>query len=334
MATLPPAAIHSVITFYLGGWDLAICADLILQGIIFAQIAHYTTLYGQDFLALRAFVAVLLIITTLKSAQGLAILWTQNVEYFMDLNAALSMYTNSWTTEVNLALDALIAFYVQLFFCRRLWVISRNVYIVGVVFTLFVFALIAAIVSCVFTFAARGKNVTWIETHLATVFAGDVLLCGSTMYFLLFHSKHASPETAGKLNSITKLTFQSAAPAAVCALISLVDTVAWDQKTMNAYVILGMIANNVLPKLYAISAMWTLNSRRRIRQTHSSTGRTSNAPVSEPQHPNDIELSSPWVSSERSTPIHVQTEVHVQMEVETTRYIEPVFSPKYDRPYH
>jgi hypothetical protein len=166
-----------------------------------------------------------------------------------------------------------------------------------------------------------------------------------------FHSKHASPETAGKLNSITKLTFQvhisnplprfptsrssqSAAPAAVCALISLVDTVAWDQKTINAYVILGMIANNVLPKLYAISAMWTLNSRRRIRQTHSSTGRTSTAPVSEPQHPNAIELSSPWVSSERSTPIHVQTEVHVQMEVETTRYIEPVFSPKYDRPYH
>jgi hypothetical protein len=51
-----------------------------------------------------------------------AILWTQNVEYFMNLNAALSMYTNSWTTEVNLALNALIAFYVQLFFCRRLWV--------------------------------------------------------------------------------------------------------------------------------------------------------------------------------------------------------------------
>ncbi|KAJ7899437.1 hypothetical protein B0H13DRAFT_2337078 [Mycena leptocephala] len=308
MTTLPPAVIRSLTTFFLGGWDLAICADLVLQGIVFAQIAHYTTLYGQDFLALRAFVAVLLLITTLKSAHGLAILWTQNVEYFMNLTAALSMFTNTWTTEVNLALDAFIAFYVQLFFCRRLWVISRNVYIVGVVFTLFVFALIAAIVSCVFTFAGQVKNVTWIEIHLATVFAGDVLLCSSTIYFLLFHSKHAPPETAGVLNSITKLTFQSAAPAAVCALISLVGTVAWDRKTPNAYVMLAIIANNALPKLYAISAMWTLNSRRRIRQAHSSTGRDSTAPVSEPQHPNDIELGSLWVSTERSAPTHIQTE--------------------------
>ncbi|KAJ7851198.1 hypothetical protein B0H13DRAFT_2674330 [Mycena leptocephala] len=306
MATFPPAVIYSLTTFYLGGWDLAICADLILQGVIFAQIAHYTTLYGNDFLAMRAFVAVLLVITTLKSAQGLAILWIQNVKYFMNLNAALSMSTSSWTTEASLALAAIVAFYVQLFFCRRLWVISRNVYIVGLVFVLFVFALVAAIVSCVFTFA--------VEIHLATVFAGDVLLCGSTIYFLLFHSRHSSPETAGMLDSITKLTFQSAAPAAVCALISLVGTVAWDRKTPNAYAMLAIIANNVLPKL-------------RIRQAHSSTGRNSTVPVTEPRHPNDIELSSPWVSSERSAPIHVQTEV------ETTRYTEQVFSPKYDRPY-
>jgi hypothetical protein len=87
---------------------------------------------------------------------------------------------------------------------------------------------------------------------------------------------------------------------------------------------LAIIATNVLPKLYAISAMWTLNSRRRIRQAHSSTGRRTTVPVSEPQHPNDIELGSPWVSTERSAPTHIQTEV------ETTGYTEPV---KYDRPY-
>ncbi|KAJ7819529.1 hypothetical protein B0H13DRAFT_2378322 [Mycena leptocephala] len=218
------------------------------------------------------------------------------------------MSTGSWTTEVTLDLVALIAFYVQLFFCRRLWVTLHF--------------------DRVWTHLSRGlARLARVEIHLATVFAGDVLLCGSTIYFLLFHSKHSSPETAGMLNSITKLTFQSAAPAAVCALISLVGTVAWDRKTPNAYVMLATIANNVLPKLYAISAMWTLNSRRRIHQAHSSTGRNSTVPVTEPRHPNDIELSSPRVSSERSTPIHVQTEV------ETARYTEQVFSQKYDRPY-
>ncbi|KAJ6481362.1 hypothetical protein DFH09DRAFT_1341262 [Mycena vulgaris] len=326
---LPPAVIRSLITFFLGGWDLAICVDLIFQGIIFAQVAHYTTLCEKDVL-LRAFVAVLLIITTLKSAQGLVILWIQNVEYFMNLNAALGMSTNSWTTELNLTLVALIAFYVQLFFCKRLWAISGNIYIVALVVALFVFALVAAIVSSVFTFAGQLKNVTWIEIHLATVFAGDVLLCGSTIYFLLYHSSYVSPKTAGLLHSIMKLTFQSAAPAAVCALISLVCTLAWNRTTPNAYVMLAIIANNVLPKLYAISAMWTLNSRRSIRQAHSSTGRKGSAATSGHRHTNSIELQSSiqWASSDRSAAIHVQPEV------ETTQYTEPVFSPKNDRPYH
>ncbi|KAJ7658096.1 hypothetical protein B0H17DRAFT_350461 [Mycena rosella] len=302
MATPPSLPIA---TFFLGGWDLGICADLILQGITFAQIAHYTTLYGNDVLALRAFVAVLLMITTLKSAQGLAILWIQNVEYFMNINAALNMSTDSWPTEVNLALIALIAFYVQLFFCRRLWVISKNVYIVGLVIALFVFALVAAIVSCVLLFAGQMKNVTWIEIHVGTGFAGDVLLCGSTIYFLLYHSKHASPEIAGMLNSLTKLTFQSAAPAAVCALITLVGTVAWDRTTPNAYIMLAIISNNMLPKLYAISAMWTINSRRSIRQAHSGTGQTSTTARSGPRDATAIELSSPWLSSDCSIASHV-----------------------------
>jgi hypothetical protein len=51
-------------------------------------------------------------------------MWIQNVDYFMNLNAALSMFTESWTTEINLTLVALTAFYLQLFFCKRLWVSS------------------------------------------------------------------------------------------------------------------------------------------------------------------------------------------------------------------
>jgi hypothetical protein len=82
----------------------------------------------------------------------------------------------------------------------------------------------------------------------------------------------------------------------------------------------------VYPELYAISAMWTLNSRRRIRQAHSSTERHSTVPVSEPRHPDDIELGSRWVSTERSAPIHAQTEVD-------TTHTESMFSPKHDHPY-
>ncbi|KAJ7308665.1 hypothetical protein DFH08DRAFT_1088370 [Mycena albidolilacea] len=323
----PPAVIRRLVVFYLGDWDLAICADLILQGIIFAQIAHYAILYNNDDLALRAYVAVLLKITMLKSAQGLVIMWIQNVEYFMNLNAALSMFTESWTTEINLTLVVLTAFCVQLFFCKRLWTISKNVYIVILVVALFVFALVAAIVSNVFEFAGQSKNFTWSES--IRNLGGDltVYLCGSTIYFLLHHSKHASPDSASKLSSLTKLTFQSAAPAALCALISLASTLAWDRTTPNAYIMLALITNNVLPKLYAISAMWTLNSRRKIRQAHSSTGRNGSAAASGHRHTNRIELTWPWMSGDSSATVRVQTDVEMK------QLTEPVeSSPKSDRP--
>jgi hypothetical protein len=87
---------------------------------------------------------------------------------------------------------------------------------------------------------------------------------------------------------------------------------------------LSIIANNALPKLYAISAMWTLNSRKRIRHAHSgsSNGRIS---TSEPHHTNDIELSAAWASSDGSGVINVPKK-------KKTQRAEPVFSPKYDRP--
>ncbi|KAJ7825089.1 hypothetical protein B0H14DRAFT_3727016 [Mycena olivaceomarginata] len=328
-APYPPAVIRRLVVVYLGSWDLAICADLILQGIIFAQIAHYAILYKDD-LALRAYVAVLLIITTLKSAQGLVIMWIQNVEYFMNLDAALGMFANSWTNELNVTFIALTAFYVQLFFCKRLWAISKNVYIVILVVALFVFALVAAIVSDVFQFAGQSKNIMWFEIHIATIFAGDVLLCGSTIYFLLYHSKHASPDSASMLSSLTKLTFQSAAPAVLCALISLISTLSWDSPiNPNAYIMLALIANNVLPKVYAISATWTLNSRRKIRQVHSSTRQNGSAATSGGRHTNGIELTWPWISGDPSVVVHVQTDV------EMAQLTEPVeSSPKSDCPHH
>jgi hypothetical protein len=95
---------------------------------------------------------------------------------------------------------------------------------------------------------------------------------------------------------------------------------------------LALIASNVLPKLYAISAMWTLNSRRSIRQAHSNTDRRGSAATMSlaggRRRTNDIELSSPWVASSQSAVVNVQPEVD-----STTDYTEPVISPKHYRPY-
>ncbi|KAJ6555451.1 hypothetical protein DFH09DRAFT_1492764 [Mycena vulgaris] len=319
MAPLP------VVTFVLGGWNLGISGELILQGVVFAQFAHYMSLYKTDTLFLRAFVAGLLVLTTLKSVQGLVILWIQNVQHFTDVEAAVDMFFSTWTSELNLTLVAVIAFYVQLFFCQRLWAISRNIYLVGLVMVLFVFALLASMVSSAFTFSRDPRNKIWIAIHLGTVFAGDLILCGTTAYFLSYRSKQALPQTAGMLNAIIKLTFQSAAPAALCAFINLVASQAGNiGATANAWSMIAIIANNLLPKLYAISAMWTLNSRKDIRlvRSNGNTNSSTEGPSGR-RRMNNVELGMLSSSGHRG-PIQVRTQV------QTTQHTDDIdmFPPK------
>ncbi|KAF7336266.1 hypothetical protein MVEN_02174800 [Mycena venus] len=264
MPTLP------VVAFVLGGWDFGVAGDLLLQGIIFAQFAHYTTLYAHDILLLRVFVWGLLVLTTLKSAQGLAVLWSQNVRYFLELEAAVDLYQTAWFLEINVSFVAVIAFYVQMFFCHRLWVISsKNIYMVVLTTVLFVVALLAAFVSTRFTIAKDHLQVdNWIAVHLGTVFAGDLLLCSSTTYFLLRHSKDGLPQTAGILNALLKLTIQSAAPAAICAFLGLIASqIPTRTGDLSFWTMLAIMTNSWLPKLYAFSALWTLNSRKGIARS-------------------------------------------------------------------
>ncbi|KAJ7276673.1 hypothetical protein C8J57DRAFT_1310022 [Mycena rebaudengoi] len=51
---------------------------------------------------------------------------------------------------------------------------------------------------------------------------GDVILSGSTIYFLLKRSQQALPETVGILNRFVRLVFQSAVPVTLCALTNCI----------------------------------------------------------------------------------------------------------------
>ncbi|KAF7315782.1 hypothetical protein MIND_00094200 [Mycena indigotica] len=274
MAPPPP-----IVVYVLGGWDLGICGDLLLQGVIFAQISHYFSLYHSDVPALRMFVLGLLLLTTLKSMQMIAVMWVQNVVYFTKIAPAARMFLAHWTEQISLGLGACVHFYVQLFLVHRLWVLSKNLYIVATLLVVFSFAWVASLVAMVFSFHNVDSPLRgiWISIHIGIVFGGDVLLCFSTAYFLLKHSKQVLPQTAGMLNAILRLTFQSAAPGAVCAMMNLITsrTSVNPSNPFNVSLMLSIITTDILPKIYAVSAMYTLNSRRAIRLAGSSGHDTS-----------------------------------------------------------
>ncbi|KAF8215555.1 hypothetical protein K438DRAFT_1954280 [Mycena galopus ATCC 62051] len=213
----------------LGGWDLAICSALFLQGVLYAQFTRFLKKRDSNSIWLKFFVAGLTLMTTLKGLQALALMWIQNV----------LLFGNS---------------------------LSRNAYIVIACITLFTLGLVAAIVTTVFIFEnSPSLGFTgWKTTHLGIVFCGDLFLTGSMVFWLLRHSETVLSRgpTATILKSLLRVTIQ-APPAAICTFIAFVVTIqckAWTPVS----VLINCIVTMVLPQLYAWSAMWALNWRHEI----------------------------------------------------------------------
>ncbi|KAJ7160218.1 hypothetical protein C8R46DRAFT_364969 [Mycena filopes] len=262
---------------YVGAWDLAVCAALLLQGTLYAQFAHYTAVNKHDSVGTKLFVAGLALLTTLKTIQASVLMWAQNVTHFRNPEEAPQFMATYWGAEISPLAAEIIAFYTQMFFCRRLWAISHNIYVVSLCLFLFVAALVSAIVSTCFVFGTSYANqVDMITAQLGIALSGDLLLTISTTCFLLRHAKKVLPRgpTATLLDSLIRLTLQSAAPALICAGINFVSVLilsSYDHRSSSAALMLACISNMVLPKLYAISAMWVLNSREELR-TASQNG--------------------------------------------------------------
>lgn len=96
-------------------------------------------------------------------------------------------------------------------------------------------------------------------------------------------------------------------------------------QSANAWTMIAIVANNALPKLYAVSALWTLNSRKRIRLARSTGQNTSSVEATSGgrRRTNNVELGP--LSGNRGTTVPIQVRTHVQ----TIQYgDDSMFSPK------
>ncbi|KAJ7850132.1 hypothetical protein B0H13DRAFT_2674523 [Mycena leptocephala] len=260
MPSLPlPRQTPAESTFF-GVLDLASAVDIFLQGVLCAQFAHYTNV-NHDSRSMKLWVAGLALLTTLRTLHTLAIMWIQNVTSLETPEAASNLWHTQWVPLVMQLYEAVIAFYVQLFFCYRLWILSHNVYIVVVAMILFVCALAATGVATHF-YADIPLSALWIATHLGIAMGGDLLQTGSIVFYLLRHS--TTLLRRGPTASM------SAAPGTLCTLVNFVTAIATvrapaiNPSGLSTPLMIANTANTMLPKLYAIAAMLTLNSREDI----------------------------------------------------------------------
>jgi len=279
--------------YLLGPWLIGSFLDVLFQGILFCQFTHYFDLYRDDKLIVKLSVVGLIIITTLKSVQSFALIWIQNILYFNDLEGAILLDYTTWWQSGNSLMVASIGLYVQMFFLNRLYAISdRKLWIVVPIAVLLAFAYCAI---CAATYyitlgeAAGPKIALWFAAHLSTVFAGDLSVTLCTAFFLIRSRKDVLPQTVGIIDALIRLTFSTAAPAAFCAMFNLI----FSQLYSGSNKLISVGFNQLLPKLYAFSMMWTLNARRYIlrgdRRLYTSQTRSSTTPR---RATNDVELNA------------------------------------------
>ncbi|TFK35504.1 hypothetical protein BDQ12DRAFT_688243 [Crucibulum laeve] len=263
--------------FLLGPWLIGSFIEVLFQGVLFCQFAHYLEWHRDDKLTLRLSVLGLAILTTLKSIHSFATVWIMLILNFTDLQGAILLnYTVWWQTGSGMTV-ASIGAYVQIFFIHRLFAISnRNWWVTAPVVVVLIFAYLSL---CLATYyvsqgvEASPQMAIWFANHFSTVFAGDMMITLATAFFLIRSKQDVLPQTVGLISALVRLTFQTAAPAAICAMLNLIFSQVYSGEDR----LVSIAFNQALSKLYAFSMMWTLNARHTLRSKHSRSHFTTDS---------------------------------------------------------
>ncbi|KAJ6616727.1 hypothetical protein B0H10DRAFT_1798878, partial [Mycena sp. CBHHK59/15] len=284
---------------------IGVCLALLLQGVLSSQFVNYFTWYHDDKSGLRIVVGILALLSVLKSIQAFVVVWIQFIVYFGDLKGAILLNSTAWWQLANPLMAAVIGAYVQCYFCFRLYVISKRWYVVAPIATVFLFAFLSIVVATYY--------ITTSNTVKISNWSGDVTMSMTTAYFLDKTRKGVLPQTVGVISALVRLTFQTAAPAALCAMFDLTFSQVYPGGRTG---IVSAAFNLALPQLYAISMMWTLNARRSIRATHSSRNgmTTSSNEISggrsrAQRRPGDMELGAIQVLTQTETTQHIDVRI-------------------------
>ncbi|KAJ6465321.1 hypothetical protein C8R45DRAFT_1173815 [Mycena sanguinolenta] len=253
-----------LVKFFLSPWDgqlIGSCLELVLMGVLSCQVVNYYNSDTNDGCGLPIAVAILCLLNVLNAS-----LWVFSISHFGDARHGLQLIVTGWWVAGNPLMVAILNFYVQCYFCTRLWAVSQRWWVSAPIFAVFVFALGSMVMGTYCIETLQEQQVTdWFAAHLSSIFAGDVVLSVATAYFLIKTEKaFLSMEMAELIRSLVPLTFQTATPPAVVAMFNLIFSQMYrTNRPLLAYVEIAF--NQVLLKLYAISMMYTLNARRGIR---------------------------------------------------------------------
>ncbi|KAJ7934166.1 hypothetical protein B0H13DRAFT_2305888 [Mycena leptocephala] len=262
----PQDHLFGLIHYVFGGWLIGSSAGFLLEGILISQVNYYYTWCSEDPLAHKVMVAVLFLLTVLKTIQSLqvAITWANTILYMRDPAGTVALI-REWYEVANIPLGVAIAAYVQSYYCYRLWKLSEKWWYIIPLVTIMILGLGSAIITTS-VITKTGNSSNWFAVHVLCTFATDVLITGASTYFLVKAREQALSRTRKLLGNLIKISCQTALPATTATLIELIcSRIASKSVKPHATNSIILVLLDTLPIIYANCMLYMLNVRRSLR---------------------------------------------------------------------
>ncbi|KAK0207354.1 hypothetical protein IW262DRAFT_660855 [Armillaria fumosa] len=249
-----PASLNIGATFgtvYIGATIAAV-----FYGITVLQTVIYYKQNSNDPWIFRYAVALLWILDTLHVALSTHALYFYLIESF---GRYPSLFTIIWSFPLQLVINMLIVFGVQLLYAVRIWKLGHHFHTIlpRFIFVTIAIALGTGIYVIYNTFLGISTIRVSIYMVFSTIAGADFIVAGSMCFYLhKGRSMTSFTSTTKIIVGLMRLVVISGSATSACSFFILVAYIAWP------HTLIFIAADFILPKLYINSLLAMLNSRK------------------------------------------------------------------------
>jgi len=285
--------------------------NIVLYGIMITQVYLYFNTYKNDRKWLKCLVLFLFLADTVNAVFDLVYIYDALI---INFNNVAYLAQATWVFGTDPAMTGIISCSVQLFFAWRVKVVTGNIWAVILIAACAIINMLSSVGTSVavgmipvFTEFVRFKVI--VIMWLVSAAVADVCITVSLTHHLQKH-KTGFAATDDVVNRIIRLTVQTGAITAICAIIDLIFFLVDTTGT-------HLIFNVPLSKLYTNSLMSSLNARGgwKFSQRSGQATSTQGAITAAKSRMDVVQLNTTGTRPE----VFVQVESHEMVDVEDNK---------------
>ncbi|KAK7048263.1 hypothetical protein R3P38DRAFT_1856660 [Favolaschia claudopus] len=243
-----------------GSAFIGLVVSAILYGVTILQTYLYYRNYPKDNKLLKWMVAILWLLDTAHLVLCTIAVYTVLV---LNFNNPSILQRPTWSMNVQTDFNGLIGIIVEIFYARRVWIVSRNIYLTSIILILSVIHFGLGIVFTVGSFQTSRNNfanLVWItSTGLGSAAAADMLI-GISLCYYLSKSRTGFQRTDNLISTLMKYSLSTGFLTGIIAcLVVLTFGIMPDNFVYVAFFWL-------MGKCYVNSVLAALNSRESLRE--------------------------------------------------------------------